>query len=189
MPDAGPVSVAGMNYVQASAVIKAALSHLYRNFDVSVTLARLHTIQIFVVGEARRPGSYSVSSLSTLVNAIFASGGPSSRGSMRRILLKRGEQTVREFDLYQLLINGDKSKDAQLASGDVILIPPAGPRVAITGSVGHPGIYELKAETSRRGSASVCGRFVPDGFTKQNTRRASRRRYRPKGAASQYDAF
>jgi protein involved in polysaccharide export with SLBB domain len=148
LPDAGPVSVAGMNYIQAAAVVKSALSHLYKNFDVSVTLARLHTIQIFVVGEARRPGSYSVSSLSTLVNAIFASGGPSSRGSMRRILLKRGEQTVREFDLYQLLINGDKSKDAQLASGDVILIPPAGPRVAITGSVGHPGIYELKAKTS-----------------------------------------
>jgi len=148
LPDAGPLSVAGMNYIQAAAVVKSALSHFYKNFDVSVTLARLHTIQIFVVGEARRPGSYSVSSLSTLVNAIFASGGPSTRGSMRRILLKRGEQTVREFDLYQLLVNGDKSKDAQLASGDVILIPPAGPRVAITGSVGHPGIYELKAETS-----------------------------------------
>jgi protein involved in polysaccharide export with SLBB domain len=148
LPDAGPVSVSGMNYIQAAAVVKSALSHLYKNFDVSVTLARLHTIQIFVVGEARRPGSYSVSSLSTLVNAIFASGGPSSRGSMRRILLKRGGQTIREFDLYQLLIDGDKSKDAQLASGDVILIPPAGPRVAITGSVGHPAIYELNAETS-----------------------------------------
>ncbi len=144
LPDAGPISVEGMNYSQAASVIKSGLSHLYRNFDVSVTLSRLHSIQVFVVGEARRPGSYTVSSFSTLVNAIFASGGPSSRGSMRNIELKRDDRTVRHFDLYRLLIEGDKSQDAQLAPGDVIFIPPAGPRVAIAGSVGHPAIYEIQ---------------------------------------------
>jgi polysaccharide biosynthesis/export protein len=144
LPDAGPISVEGMNYSQAASMIKSRLSHFYRSFDVSVTLSRLHSIQVFVVGEARRPGSYTVGSFSTLVNAIFASGGPSSRGSMRNIQLKRGNQTIRHFDLYQLLVDGDKSEDAQLVPGDVIFIPPAGPRVAISGSVGHPAIYEIQ---------------------------------------------
>ncbi len=148
LPDAGPVSVAGMSYIQAASVVKARLSQLYKNFDVSVSLAQLHSVQVFVVGNARRPGSYTVSSLSTLVNTLFASGGPSSRGSMRAIQLRRGDRTVQTFDLYQLLVNGDNSQDAQLSPGDVILIPPAGPRVAIAGSVGHPGIYEIKAGTT-----------------------------------------
>ena len=144
LPDAGPIAVAGMTYSQAASAVKARLSNLYKSFDVSVTLAQLHSIQVFVVGDARRPGSYTVSSLSTLVNTIFASGGPSSRGSMRAIELRRGDSVIRKFDLYQLLVHGDKSQDAQLLPGDLILIPPAGPRVAIAGSVGHPGIYEIK---------------------------------------------
>jgi polysaccharide export outer membrane protein len=148
LPEAGPIAVQGMNYSQAASMIKSRLLHFYKNFDVSVTLSRLHSIQIFVVGEARRPGSYTVSSLSTLVNAIFASGGPSARGSMRQIQLKRGDQTIRNFDLYRLLVEGDKSQDAQLAAGDVIFIPPAGSRVAVAGSVGHPGIYEIKPGTT-----------------------------------------
>src|SRR6185312_16852043 len=100
------IALEGMHYSQAAAAIKSGLSRFYKNFDVSVTLSRLHSIQIFVVGEARRPGSYTVSSYSTLVNAIFASGGPSSRGSMRSIELKRGNQTIRQFDLYRLLLHG-----------------------------------------------------------------------------------
>jgi protein involved in polysaccharide export with SLBB domain len=148
LPDVGPVSVAGMNYAQAASVFKSAFARLYKNFDLNVTLGRLHPIQIFVLGDARRPGSYTVSSLSTLINAIFASGGPSSRGSMRGIQLKRENRLVQEFDLYDLLINGDRSKDARLASGDVILIPAAGPSVAVAGSVEHSGIYELKAKTT-----------------------------------------
>ncbi|MFL6464440.1 MAG: SLBB domain-containing protein [Bryobacteraceae bacterium] len=148
LPDAGPVSVAGMKYSQAAAAFKSTMAHLYKNFDLSVSLGRLHSIQIFVVGEARRPGSYTVSSLTTLVNAVFVSGGPSARGSMRNIELKRGEETVRKFDLYELLVHGDKSNDGRLAPGDVILIPPAGPRVAVTGSVEHPAIYELKTKTT-----------------------------------------
>jgi polysaccharide biosynthesis/export protein len=148
LPDAGPVSVAGLQYGQAASVLKSAMSRLYKNFDLSITMGRLHSIQIFVVGEARRPGSYTVSSMSTLVNAIFSSGGPSSRGSMRSIQLKRGSQIVRELDLYELLVRGDKSNDAQLVPGDVILIPAAGPRVAVAGSVEHPAIYEMKANST-----------------------------------------
>ena len=164
LPDAGPVSVEGMNYSQAASAIKSGLSHFYRSFDVSVTLSRLHSIQVFVVGEARRPGSYTVSAFSTLVNAIFASGGPCSRGSMRNIQLKRGDQTVRHFDLYQLLVEGDKSQDAQLVPGDVIFIPPAGPRVAIAGSVGHPAIYEIKPSTTLDEALQMADGLSPLAF-------------------------
>lgn len=148
LPDVGPIEVAGMSYLQAAAVIKSPLTRLYRNFEVDVTLTHLHSIQVFVLGEARRPGSYTVSSLSTLVNAIFMCGGPSSRGSMRSIQLRRADQTIRDFDLYELLMRGDKSQDSQLLPGDVIFVPPAGSRVAVTGSVGHPGIYELKPKAT-----------------------------------------
>ncbi len=161
LPDAGPISVQGMNYVQAASVIKSRLSHFYKSFDVSVTLSRLHSIQIFVVGEARRPGSYTVSSFSTLVNAIFASGGPSSRGSMRNIQLKRDDRTIRHFDLYQLLLEGDKTQDAQLIPGDVIFIPPAGPRVAIAGSVGHPAIYEIKSGDTLQNALQMADGLSP----------------------------
>src|SRR5579884_60094 len=148
LPGIGPITLAGLTYPQAADAVKVGLSHLYKGFEVSVALGRLHSIQIFVLGNARRPGSYTVSSLSTLVNAIFASGGPSARGSMRSIQLKRGNTVIRDFDLYDLLLSGDKSKDAQLAPGDVIFIPPAGPRVALAGSVENPAIYEIKPGTT-----------------------------------------
>ena len=109
-----------------------------------VTLGELRSIQIFVVGQARKPGSYTVSSLSTLLNAFFASGGPNTKGSMRSVQLKRGDKVIAEFDLYDLLLKGDKSKDVPLLPGDVIFVPPIGPLVAIDGSVNVPGIYELK---------------------------------------------
>jgi polysaccharide biosynthesis/export protein len=145
VPGVGPVSVAGLLAGEAAGTFKSALSRIYRGFDVATTISGLRTIQVFVVGEARRPGSYMVGAFSTLVNAVFASGGPSSRGSMRDIQLKRGDRIAATLDLYNLLVNGDKSGDAQLQQGDVILIPAAGPRVAIAGSIGHAAIYELKS--------------------------------------------
>ncbi|MCX7178507.1 MAG: SLBB domain-containing protein, partial [Proteobacteria bacterium] len=130
LPEVGNVSVTGVSYKDLS-------QHL-------ASLGQLRSIQIFVVGWARRPGSYTVSSLSTLVNAIFASGGPSLRGSMRQIQVKRGNKTVTTFDLYDLIVKGDKSKDIQLLPGDVIYIPSVGQQVAIVGSVNVPSIYEIK---------------------------------------------
>jgi protein involved in polysaccharide export with SLBB domain len=120
-------------------------------------MGQLRSVQIFVVGQARRPGSYTVSSLSTLVNALFASGGPSAQGSMRRIQLKRGSQVVTQFDLYDLLLNGDKSKDARLLPGDVVYIPPAGAQVAIAGSVRTEAIYELNGERTARELIEMAG--------------------------------
>src|SRR5690348_2695496 len=117
LPDIGPIAVAGLPYGQVASVLKAAMMRSYKNFDLSVTLGRLRSIQIFVVGDARQPGSYTVSSLTTLVNAVFASGGPSSKGSMRHIQLKRENHVVTDFDLYDLILHGDKSKDVQLLPG------------------------------------------------------------------------
>ena len=111
-------------------------------------MGQLRSIQVFVVGQARRPGTYTLSSLSTLVTALFATGGPSVQGSLRDIQLRRNGQTISHFDLYDLLIFGDMSKDAQLLPGDVIYIPPVGAQIAISGDVHNPAIYELKGDTT-----------------------------------------
>jgi protein involved in polysaccharide export with SLBB domain len=157
LPKVGALSVAGLKYQQLPEYFRTAIGRVFRNFDLTVSLGQLRSIQIFVVGQARRPGTYTVSSLSTLVNALFASGGPSSAGSMRQIQLKRNNQVVTDFDFYDLLLKGDKSKDARLLPGDVLYIPPAGPSIAIAGSVNVPAIYELREGTSLRSAVEMAG--------------------------------
>ncbi|HEU5414109.1 MAG TPA: polysaccharide biosynthesis/export family protein [Candidatus Angelobacter sp.] len=144
IPKVGAISVAGVRYDQLEDHLRAAISRVFKNFNISVTLGRLRSIQVFMVGQVRRPGSYTVSSLSTLVNVLFASGGISKRGSMRNIVLKREGKEITRFDLYDLIVRGDKSKDVQLLPGDVIYVPPVGNLVALAGSVNVPGIFELK---------------------------------------------
>lgn len=144
IPKVGIVNVAGVRFGELRGFLKTAIGRMFRNFEINVALGQLRSIQVFVVGYAKRPGSYTVSSLSTLVNTLFASGGPSAKGSMRRIQLKRGEAVVTEFDVYDLLLKGDKSKDVSLLPGDVIYILPIGRLAAISGSVNTPAIYELK---------------------------------------------
>ena len=144
LPTVGAVSVAGVRYDRLTDYLKQAIGRYYKNFDLDVTLGRLRSIQVFVVGQVRHPGSYTISSLSTLINALFASGGPSKRGSLRNIQLKRAGRVVTTFDLYDLITKGDKSKDAQLQPGDVIYVPSVGPLVAMAGSVNVPAIFELK---------------------------------------------
>ncbi|HET7764109.1 MAG TPA: SLBB domain-containing protein [Burkholderiales bacterium] len=147
VPKVGVISVAGVKANDLPAYLKTVFGRTFRNFQLTATLGKLRSIQIFVVGQAKRPGTYTVSSLSTLVTAVFAAGGPSPRGSMRSIQLKRGNRVVADFDLYDLIVSGDKSKDAPLLPGDVIYIPPAGALVAVTGSVKIPAVYELKQDT------------------------------------------
>jgi polysaccharide export outer membrane protein len=146
IPKVGTINVAGIKYQDLQSYLKSSIGRVFRNFELTASLGQLRAIQVFVVGQARRPGSYTVSSMSTLVNAVFAAGGPSIKGSMRSIQLKRGNRVVTELDLYDLLINGDKSKDAALLPGDVIYIAPVGSLVAISGSVNVPAIFELKKE-------------------------------------------
>lgn len=144
IPKVGVIDVAGIRYQDIQKHLKAAIGKVFRHFELNVSLGRLRTIQVFVVGQAKRPGVYTVSSLSTLVNTLFASGGPSLTGSLRHIQVKRNGKDVTDLDLYDLLLKGDKSKDIALLPGDVIYIPPVGPQVAIYGSVNNPAIYELK---------------------------------------------
>ena len=144
LPQIGQVHVAGMPFSQLDAHLRSAVSRVYRNFDLTVDVGQIRAIQVYLSGAARRPGVYTVSSLATLVDALFASGGPSASGSFRHILLRRGGADVTDFDLYSLLVHGDKSKDVTLQNGDVLFIPPAGAQVAITGSVKNPAIYELR---------------------------------------------
>lgn len=164
IPKVGTLNVAGIRSDQLAGFLKAAIGRNFRNFDLSASLGQLRSIQVYVVGFANRPGVYTVSSLSTLVNALFASGGPSAAGSMRRIELKRGSGVVTEFDLYDLLLRGDKSKDAQLLPEDVIYIPPVGPLAAISGSVNQPAIYELRGETSLSDLVALAGGLTPTAY-------------------------
>jgi protein involved in polysaccharide export with SLBB domain len=143
VPQVGSVHVAGVRFSELDQLIRTAVGKIYRNFDMSVQLGDIRAIQIYVTGEARRPGLYTVSSLSTLVDALFASGGPSVQGSMRRIELRRGGTAVTTFDLYRFLIDGDKSKDTKLLPGDLLFIPSVGPQVAVLGSIRRPAIYEM----------------------------------------------
>jgi polysaccharide export outer membrane protein len=143
VPRVGAIVVGGVRYGDVQGVIARQVARQYRGFDLEVTVGRLRGITVYVTGFAGTPGSYTVSSLSTLVNAVLAAGGPSSGGSFRSLQLRRGGQLVSDFDLYDLLLKGDKSGDAALQNGDVIYVAPAGAQVAVIGSVNREAIFEV----------------------------------------------
>lgn len=157
VPQVGEVSVAGVHYGDLEQHLKDEISKIFKNFNVSATVGRLRSIQVLVVGNARYPGTYTISSLSTLVNAIFASGGPTPQGSLRHIEVRRDGKTITDFDFYDLLIRGDKSKDVRLLPGDVIYIPPVGPLVGVSGSVNSPAIYEIKENSNLSELIEIAG--------------------------------
>ncbi len=164
IPKVGNLSVAGLRYDQLQDFLKSRIGRIYQNFDLNVSMGQLRSIDIFVVGQARRPGRYTVSSLSTLANAVFACGGPSPTGSMRHIELKRGSTVVTDFDLYDLLLKGDKSKDVLLQPQDVIYFPPIGPQVAMGGQVNNPAIYELKHATTLAEALRLAGGLATTAY-------------------------
>lgn len=145
IPTVGSVPLAGVKAGDVQNVIRAAVGRLYKGVTVNVTFGQLRAITVYVVGQANHPGTYTVSSLSTLVTALFASGGPNSNGSMRHVQVKRGGKVVAELDLYSFIAKGDKSADIKLLDGDTIYIPPAGGFVALVGKINSPAIYELKS--------------------------------------------
>jgi len=157
LPQVGQIHVAGLAFSDLDAHLRQAVGRVYHNFDLTVDVGQIRAIQIYVSGAARRPGVYTVSSLSTLVDALFVSGGPSIEGSLRVIELRRDGAVVTRFDLYDLLIRGDKTKDAKLLAGDVIYIPPVGPQAAVFGSVRNPAIYELRPEETLSGVLTDAG--------------------------------
>ncbi len=157
VPNVGTVHVAGLRYGQLPAFLKSQFSRVFRNFDLTVNLGQLRSIPVFVTGEAAHPGAFTVSSLSTLLNALFASGGPLPQGSLRDIQLLRTNSPTVHFDLYDLLLHGDKSRDVPLVAGDVLFIPPAGPQVAIAGSINTPAIYEIHPGDTLRQLIALAG--------------------------------
>jgi protein involved in polysaccharide export with SLBB domain len=162
LPSLGPVAVAGLGYDLAKARIEDQVASQMIGTRAHVSVGALRSIQVFVLGEATRPGAYTVSGLSTMTNALFASGGVKEIGSLRRIQLKRGGQLVKELDLYDMLLHGDTSGDSRLMSGDVIFIPPVGATVAATGEVRRPAIYELKPNETAAALLRFAGGLTPE---------------------------
>ena len=163
-PEIGPVSVAGLSYQELREQIQNIVSNQLIGQNASVTMGALRSINVFVLGEAVQPGSYTVSSLSTMTNALFASGGVTRVGSLRKVRLMRTGELVTELDLYDLLLRGDTSGDVRLLPGDVIFIPTIGKTVGIAGEVRRPAIYELNDETSPAEILSLSGGLNPTAF-------------------------
>jgi len=145
MPRVGSISVAGVKATDLEKHLRAQIGRYYTNFNLNVALGQLRGVKVFVVGPAQRPGTYTLSSQSTLLSAIIAAGGPGPNGSMRRISLRRDGNVVSDLDIYEFLVQGDKSRDVQLAAGDVVVFHPAGARVALHGATDRAAIYELKS--------------------------------------------
>ena len=161
LPKAGVVTLAGVAVRDLEKILRGHLGKVFTNFSANASLGRLRGIQVYVVGQAQQPGTYHLSSTSTLVNALFASGGPSANGSMRTIELKRGGNTVSTIDLYDFIGRGVKTGDVPLMSGDVIVIPSVGPRVAVTGAFDQAAIFELKTGASSIADILALGGGVP----------------------------
>lgn len=150
LPKVGPVLVAGTRVSDLESYLKTQLSRVLSDFNLAVSMGKLRGIEVYVVGQARNPGKYVVSSVSTLINALFATGGPTSNGSMRNIQLVRGGKVMGTVDLYDFLNTGDTSHDLHLLQGDVINIPVAGPQVAVMGAIPTAAVYELSPVDSSR---------------------------------------
>jgi protein involved in polysaccharide export with SLBB domain len=153
----GVFNVTGIQFGEIHDYLNTEIGRIFKNFQLTVAMGRLRSIQVYVVGQVLRPGSYTISSLSSLVDALFASGGPSKRGSLRRIQVRREGKNVSTFDLYDLIVNGDKSQDVKLMPGDVIYIPPAGPTVALAGTINNPGIFELRDNNTLGDAIAYAG--------------------------------
>ncbi len=157
LPEAGSITIAGQTIAEAEKKIAVALGEQFRNVRVEISLARLRTVRVYVVGDVQRPGGYDISSLSTPVNALYAAGGPTSRGSLRTLRHLRGKDLVGEIDLYDFLLRGVRSDLNRLLPGDTILVPPVGPQVEVGGMVRRPAIYELKGETGLNDVLDLAG--------------------------------
>jgi len=148
LPDAGSLDVGGLSLQRVESVIDGALKKQYRNVQTTVTVSRLRSVRVYVVGDVQRPGGYDISSLATPLSALYAAGGPTSVGSLRVARHYRGDHLVEDVDLYEFLLRGIRNGSARFESGDTLLIPPAGTQVAVDGAVKRPAIYEIKAGES-----------------------------------------
>lgn len=179
IPDIGPVAVAGLTYSQLKQNLSQRVNKVMIGVKSHITLGPLRSIQVFIMGDALKPGSYTVSSLSTLTNALFTGGGVTSNGSLRDIQVKRQGKVITRLDLYELLLAGDTSKDIRLKSGDVIFIPPISRTVSVEGEVRRPAIYELRKEKTLGEVVGLAGGLLPSAYPKgTQVDRVSEKEYR-----------
>lgn len=164
VPKVGPVRVAGVPFGKIAGLLKSRLEQAYRGFDLSVTMGKIRTIKVYVLGEVAAPGDYTVSSLATVLNALSAAGGPSKSGSLRTITVRHASGGQDVVDLYDFFTRGDKSRDIRLESGDTLFVPVIGRVAAIAGEVKRPAIYELKTESTLKDLLALAEGVTPTGY-------------------------
>jgi protein involved in polysaccharide export with SLBB domain len=164
LPKVGIIGVTGLTFKEVKDLLYKEFSRYYTSFEMNVSMGALRTLRIYIIGNASRPGTYTISSLSTLVNALFETGGPAKTGTMRDIQIKRRGQTIVHFDLYDFLLEGDKTEDIRLMPEDVIFIPPVGPLAGIAGNVRRPAIYELREDTRLLDLIEMAGGLTSAAF-------------------------
>lgn len=161
IPRVGPVMVAGVRFGELHELLVKRVAQTFKNFELSVTVGRLRGVRVYVTGFVQRPGAYSVAGLSTVMNAVMRAGGPAAAGSFRQIELRREGKLAGTFDLYDLLLRGDRSGDRLVQPDDVIHVMPSGPQIAVRGSVNKQAIFELKAAEPLRELIRMAGGFSP----------------------------
>ncbi len=166
LPEVGPLLVAGKSLAEVQEDVQKTLRTQFRNVSADVSLSRLRAIRVYVVGDVVRPGAYDVGSLSTPLNALFAAGGPTGRGSLRILRHYRGNQLVQDVDVYDLLLHGVKGDIQRLENGDTVMVPPLGPEITIEGMVRRPAVYEQKGEKSLADVIALAGGLLPSATLK-----------------------
>jgi polysaccharide export outer membrane protein len=161
-PELGPINVSGQSFTAVKADLESRVERQMIGVRASVSMGDTRSIRVFVLGEAKRPGSYTISGLGTITSALFAAGGVKPIGSLRHIQLKRQGKLIRELDLYDMLLRGDTTDDSKLLPGDVIFIPPVGATIAIDGEVRRPAIYEIKNESTMAAVVQLAGGLTPE---------------------------
>ncbi|GAC1701346.1 MAG: hypothetical protein NVS9B4_04470 [Candidatus Acidiferrum sp.] len=161
LPEAGPLLVSGKSLGTVQEEVQRVLRTQFHDVSADVSLQRLRTVRVYVVGDVAEPGAYDISSLSTPLNALFTAGGVTSRGSLRRLEHYRGKQLIQEVDGYDLLLHGLRGDLQRLESGDSLRVPPLGPTVTVDGMVRRPAIYELRAERNLEDVLDLAGGMLP----------------------------
>jgi polysaccharide export outer membrane protein len=167
LPKVGDLRIWGLTFTQADRLIRDELARYFRGFQTSVTMGRLRTVNVYVVGEVCQPGVYTLSALSTVTNGLFSAGGPTKLGSLREVRLIRGGYQVARLDLYDFLQRGDRTRDYRLESGDTIFVPTIGDVVAVAGEVKRPAIYEIRSDTRLVDVVGLAGGVTPTSYLKR----------------------
>lgn len=164
IPKVGAIKVAGQSFGELPVLLKNHIAHIYKDFQLNVNMGKMRLVKVYVVGEVASPGDYNLSSLSTLISALSAAGGPTKNGSLRNIQINRSGKVIETVDLYDFFLKGDKGKDIRLQPGDTVLVPVIGKIAGISGNVRRPAIYELKGESTLKDLLALSGGINSTGY-------------------------